>query len=138
MPQRIAIIDDERSVRSGLCNLLQSEGYTTEAFDSAEVFLSHPTILGEVALIVADVRLRGMTGIEMLDKLHLIASPCPPLFLSPVMRMTTCNATLLGRAPLLFCASPLMSRYCWRTFSTRSPPDNTCTRPPTGTINEKE
>jgi len=33
MPQRIAIIDDERSVRSGLSNLLQSEGYATEAFD---------------------------------------------------------------------------------------------------------
>lgn len=79
MPQRIAIIDDERSVRSGLSNLLQSEGYATEAFDSAEGFLSHPTALTDAALVIADIRLRGMTGLEMLDKLHLIAASPPPL-----------------------------------------------------------
>lgn len=42
LPWRIAIIDDERSVRSGLSNLTESEGYSTDTFDSAEVFLSHP------------------------------------------------------------------------------------------------
>lgn len=81
MPQRIAIIDDERSVRSGLSNLLQSEGYATETFDSAEGFLSHPTILAEIALVVADIRLRGMTGIEMAEKLQLIAPVPPPVIL---------------------------------------------------------
>ena len=79
MPQCIAIIDDERSVRSGLSNLLQSEGYATEAFDSAEVFLSHPTALTDVGLVIADIRLRGMNGIEMLEKLHLISSVPPPV-----------------------------------------------------------
>ena len=79
MPQCIAIIDDERSVRSGLSNLLQSEGYSTEAFDSAEVFLSHPTALTDVGVVIADIRLRGMNGIEMLEKLHQIASAPPPV-----------------------------------------------------------
>lgn len=79
MPQRIAIIDDERSVRSGLSNLLQSEGYATEAFDSAEGFLSHPTALTDAALVIADIRLGGMNGLEMLDRLHLIASSPPPI-----------------------------------------------------------
>lgn len=79
MPQRIAIIDDERSVRSGLSNLLQSEGYATEAFDSAEGFLSHPTALTDAALVIADIRLQGMNGLEMLDRLHLIASSPPSL-----------------------------------------------------------
>ncbi|WP_313825138.1 response regulator [Leclercia sp.] len=79
MPQRIAIIDDERSVRSGLSNLLQSEGYATEAFDSAECFLSHPTALTDAALVIVDIRLRGMTGLEMFDKLRLIATSPPPL-----------------------------------------------------------
>lgn len=40
LPQRIAIVDDERSVRSGLINLLQSDGYATCAFESAEAFLN--------------------------------------------------------------------------------------------------
>ena len=36
LSQRIVVVDDERSVRSGLTNLLQSEGYLTQAFESAE------------------------------------------------------------------------------------------------------
>jgi len=43
------------------------------------VFLSHPTALAEVALVIADIRLRGMNGLEMLDKLRLIAPSPPPL-----------------------------------------------------------
>ena len=50
LPWRIAIIDDERSVRSGLSNLLESEGYSTDTFDSAEGFLSHPLALSGAAL----------------------------------------------------------------------------------------
>ena len=64
LPWRIAIIDDERSVRSGLSNLLQSEGYATDTFDSAEVFLSHPLALSGASL-------------------RLLATPPPPiLFIS--------------------------------------------------------
>ena len=65
LPWRIAIIDDERSVRSGLSNLLQSEGYATDTFDSAEVFLSHPLALSGASLVIADIKLRGMNGIEL-------------------------------------------------------------------------
>ena len=45
LPWRIAIIDDERfSARgSGLSNLLQSEGYATDTFDSAEVISEPPS-----------------------------------------------------------------------------------------------
>ena len=69
LPWRIAIIDDERSVRSGLSNLLESEGYSTDTFDSAEVFLSHPLALSGAALVITDIKLRGMSGLELFDKL---------------------------------------------------------------------
>lgn len=83
LPWRIAIIDDERSVRSGLSNLLQSEGYATDTFDSAEVFLSHPLALSGASLVIADIKLRGMNGIELFEKLRLLAMPPPPiLFIS--------------------------------------------------------
>lgn len=107
MPQRIAIIDDERSVRSGLCNLLQSEGYATEPFDSAETFMSHPTILGEVALIVADVRLRGMSGIEMFDKLRLIASPCPPVIFISGHADDNLQRYAVGQGAVAFLRKPI-------------------------------
>ena len=74
LPWRIAIIDDERSVRSGLSNLLQSEGYATDTFDSA---------LSGASLVITDIKLRGMNGIELFEKLRLLASPPPPiLFIS--------------------------------------------------------
>lgn len=83
LPWRIAIIDDERSVRSGLCNLLESEGYTAESFDSAEVFLSHPLALTGAALVITDIKLRGMSGLELFEKVQLLAAPPPPiLFIS--------------------------------------------------------
>jgi len=44
---RIVIVDDERSVRSGLSNLLLSEGYSTCVFDSAEAFLNDEAALAQ-------------------------------------------------------------------------------------------
>ncbi|MGU3489369.1 response regulator transcription factor [Enterobacter bugandensis] len=79
LPWRIAIIDDERSVRSGLSNLLESEGYAADTFDSAEVFLSHPLALSGAALVIADIKLRGMSGLELFGKLRLLAVPPPPV-----------------------------------------------------------
>lgn len=40
LPQRIAIVDDEPAVRSGLSNLLQSDGYSTRVYESAEAYLA--------------------------------------------------------------------------------------------------
>lgn len=73
---RIAIIDDEPSVRSGLSNLLQSEGYTTLTFASAEAFLNDGQAQKQSALVIADIKLKGMSGAALFEKLQL--SPCPP------------------------------------------------------------
>ncbi len=124
LPWRIAIIDDERSVRSGLSNLLESEGYATHAFDSAEVFLSHPFALPNAALVITDIKLRGMSGLELFEKLRLLAAPPTPCSLSPVMLMKICSGTPLAWAPLHFCVSPLTSIFCWIIFSGSWPADN--------------
>lgn len=65
LSQRIVVIDDERSVRSGLTNLLQSEGYLTEAFESAESLLGDETAMANAALFIIDVQLKGMNGFEL-------------------------------------------------------------------------
>ncbi|WP_044180035.1 response regulator [Phytobacter massiliensis] len=65
LSSRIVIIDDERSVRSGLSNLLQSEGYETDAFESAEAFLANETALADASLLIVDIRLKGMSGLEL-------------------------------------------------------------------------
>ncbi|UIL55019.1 MULTISPECIES: response regulator [Pantoea] len=65
LSQRIVVIDDERSVRSGLTNLLRSEGYLTEAFESAESLLSDDAAMANAALFIIDVQLKGMNGFEL-------------------------------------------------------------------------
>lgn len=65
LSQLIVVVDDERSVRSGLTNLLQSEGYQTRAFGSAESLLFDEAALAEAALFIIDVQLKGMDGFEL-------------------------------------------------------------------------
>jgi len=82
LPQRIAIVDDERSVRSGLINLLQSDGYTTYAFESAEAFLNEQTALSDASLVIIDIKLKGMGGFEFYEKIKTYATPPPVIFIS--------------------------------------------------------
>jgi len=65
LSQRIVVVDDEGSVRSGLTNLLRSEGYQTEAFESAESLLSDEAAMANAALFIIDVQLKGMSGFEL-------------------------------------------------------------------------
>lgn len=81
-PRRIAIVDDEPSVRSGLSNLLQSEGYATMAFPSAEVFLNDGPAQQDIALVIADLKLKGMSGAAMFETLQLSPEPPPVIFIS--------------------------------------------------------
>lgn len=80
--RRIAIVDDEPSVRSGLSNLLQSEGYATVAFASAEAFLSDSAMLTRVTLVIADLKLKGMSGAALFDTLQRNPTPPPVIFIS--------------------------------------------------------
>jgi FixJ family two-component response regulator len=79
---RIVIIDDERSVRSGLSNLLQSEGYDSDAFDSAEAFLHHESALSDASLLIIDIKLKGMSGLDLYRRVAQLAAPPPVIFIS--------------------------------------------------------
>ncbi|MEI2264950.1 response regulator transcription factor [Erwinia sp. CGal63] len=69
LSQRIVVVDDEGSVRSGLTNLLQSEGYRTQAFGSAESLLDDEAAMADAALFIIDVQLQGMSGFELFIQL---------------------------------------------------------------------
>jgi len=69
LSQRIVVVDDEGSVRSGLTNLLQSEGYRTQAFGSAESLLDDEAAMTDAALFIIDVQLQGMSGFELFIQL---------------------------------------------------------------------
>jgi len=65
----IVVVDDERSVRTGLSNLLESDGYSTQVFESAEALLNDDAAIRDAALFIIDVELKGMSGFELFKAL---------------------------------------------------------------------
>ena len=72
MKPLIAVVDDDVSVRESLDSLIRSVGLAVRVFASAEEFLDSAQ-LGETDCLILDVRLPGMSGIE-LHRLQATAS----------------------------------------------------------------
>lgn len=77
----IRVIDDEEGVRTALSVMLTSEGFRVKTYESAQTFLVDDTP-SEPGCIIADVRMPGMSGIELFDELRARSYPVPLLFLS--------------------------------------------------------
>ena len=69
-PPIIACIDDDEPVCEALEGLLVAFGYTPEIYHSAEEFITRARP-DDIACLIVDVELGGMTGIELLG--HLVA-----------------------------------------------------------------
>jgi two-component system, LuxR family, response regulator FixJ len=61
---RVFVVDDDRSVRIGLANLLESDDYTVEIFASAAEYLAKSPHLGPACLVL-DVRMPGLDGLAL-------------------------------------------------------------------------
>ena len=77
----ISIVDDDESVRTALKSLIDSVGFRAEVFGSGEEFLKS-TALSQTDCLIADVRMPGMTGLELQDRLNAAHSPIPVVFIS--------------------------------------------------------
>lgn len=82
LSQRIIIVDDERAVRSGLSNLLHSDGYPTRLYESGEALLSDADALSEAGMLIIDVGLKGMSGFELFVLLKQQTELPPVIFIS--------------------------------------------------------
>lgn len=79
--QHIFVVDDDEAVRDSISLLLRSEGYLVETYASALEFLAEvsPHAPG---CIVADIRMPGMTGLELADELNNRNTSLPILFIT--------------------------------------------------------
>ena len=77
----VCIVDDDESLRRSLRNLLTSLGFRVETFPSAEIFLEsvHRASIG---CVVLDVRMAGMSGVDLLRHLVVTGSPIPAVMLT--------------------------------------------------------
>jgi len=77
----IAIVDDDAAVRVALEGLLKSAGLTARAFESAETFIESGQQF-QVACLIADIRMPGMSGLELQAKLNAEHCRIPIIFIT--------------------------------------------------------
>jgi len=77
----VFVVDDDRSVREGLVDLIHSVGMNVEAFGSAQEFLRHKRP-ETPACLVLDVRLPGPSGLDLQRQLGRSEHPIPVIFIT--------------------------------------------------------
>lgn len=78
---KIYIVDDEDAMRDSLTWMLEGEGYATECYPSAEDFLT--ALSGDMAgCLVLDVRMPGMSGLELQKRLLTMGNHLPVIFIT--------------------------------------------------------
>jgi FixJ family two-component response regulator len=77
----VYVVDDDEAVRDSLQWLLEGKDYRVRCFDSAESFLSRYDAR-EVACLIVDIRMAGMTGLELQNRLIEARSPLPIVFIT--------------------------------------------------------
>lgn len=81
MSEAVHIVDDEETIRDALCFLFASRGIVAVGWPSGEAFLAafpQP----DCACIILDVRMGGLTGPEVFDRLREAGSEVPVIFLT--------------------------------------------------------
>jgi two-component system response regulator FixJ len=81
-PTELCIVEDDDAVRDSLLVLLRSHGLEATAFPSAEAFLAHLDAGAAPACIVSDVKMTGMSGLDLLAELKRRGSPAPIILIT--------------------------------------------------------
>jgi len=77
----IAIVDDDESIKSALQDLIESDGLPALCFGSAEQFLNSEA-RHKAACLIADIRMPGMSGLELQAKLKAEGCRIPIIFIT--------------------------------------------------------
>ena len=78
IPKRgtVYVVDDDEAVRDSVQWLLEGQDFRVRCFESAETFLARYDPR-EVACLIVDIRMDGMSGLELQDRLVERGSPLP-------------------------------------------------------------
>ena len=77
----IAIVDDDESLKSALQDLIESDGLSALCFGSAQQFLNSEA-RQKAACLIADIRMPGMSGLELQAKLKAERYRIPIIFIT--------------------------------------------------------
>ena len=77
----LSVVDDDKSMRESLPDLIEEFGFAARAFSSAEEFLSSGSVGGTSCLIL-DVAMPGMSGPELQQELKRRGEEIPTIFIT--------------------------------------------------------
>ena len=77
----VYVVDDDEAVRDSLQWLLEGKGYRVHCYESAESFLSRFDAR-DVGCLIVDIRMEGMSGLELQEQLIERQSPLPIVFIT--------------------------------------------------------
>ena len=79
--QLVAIVDDDESLRSAVRGLMKEAGLDARAFASAEDFLNSGLLI-QTGCLIADIRMPGMSGLELQHALNARDCRIPTIFIT--------------------------------------------------------
>ncbi len=77
----VFIVDDDEAIRDALSWLFQSRGVAVKSYDSAEAFLAEWRP-GQSGCLLLDIRMSGMSGLDLFDRLRDVSASLPVIFLT--------------------------------------------------------
>jgi FixJ family two-component response regulator len=77
----ISVVDDDESIRRTTTLLIESFGFRTAAFESAEGFLKSGQ-LNDTSCLIVDVQMPGMNGLQLQSHLAAAGSGIPIIFIT--------------------------------------------------------
>ena len=77
----ISIVDDDEAVRETTMDLLNSMGFSTKAFPNPDAFLKSSDVR-RTSCLVADMRMPGMTGLELHERLAGSGNRIPTILIT--------------------------------------------------------
>lgn len=77
----IYLIDDDGPLRKSLSRMLRDLGYQVHDYDSAASFLRNSLVVSP-AVILLDMQMPDITGLELMDRLESVGHTTPIIFLS--------------------------------------------------------
>lgn len=78
----ITIVEDDESLRDSILSLLRAIGFRVQVFVSAEDLLLHADVLHKTSCLIVDVRMPGMSGLELQSKLNYYLPRIPTIFMT--------------------------------------------------------
>ena len=101
----IMCVEDDASVREAIKGLLVSLGFAAEVFSSAEEFIQSSR-LSETSCLITDVKLGGMSGIELQNRLTALGH-CMPTIVITAFPDERIRAQALSAGAICFLYKPV-------------------------------